>query len=132
MLRHADTRISLRRALTLLARALTRRCPNCGHGGIFLGYFRMRQSCLECGLRFDRGEPGYQVGTYMFNLVGAELVFAGVFVSVLLATWPDPPWTLLQYGGVALMVLLPVVFHPFARVLFLAFDLLFRPAEGEA
>jgi len=131
MLRHADTRISLRRALTLLARALTRRCPHCGPGGIFLGYFRMRQACLECGLRFDRGEPGYQVGTYMFNLVGAELVFAAVVVSVLLATWPDPPWTLLQYGGVALMVLLPVVFHPFARVLFLAFDLLFRPAEGE-
>jgi hypothetical protein len=41
--------------------------------------------------------------------------------------WPSPPWTLLQYGGIALMVLAPFVFYPFSKTLFLAFDLLFRP-----
>lgn len=119
------------RALSLLARALSRRCPNCGHGGIFLSYFRLRRQCLECGLLLDRGEPGYQVGAYMFNLIAAELVFATVLVAVVVGTWPDPPWALLQYGGVALMLLMPVLFYPFAKALFLAFDLLFRPAEGE-
>ena len=131
MLRHPDTRLSARRAATLLWRALLRRCPNCGHGDLFLGYFRMRSACLECGLALDRGEPGYQVGTYMFNLIAAELVFAAVLVSVVLATWPTPPWAVLQYGGAVLMVLLPVLFYPFARVLFLAFDLFFRPAGAE-
>ena len=79
--------------------------------------------------RLDRGEPGYQVGAYMFNLIAAELVFVAAMVGIVLATWPEPPWELLTWGGAALMVLLPVVFYPFAKTLFLAFDLVFRP-EG--
>ncbi len=76
----------------------------------------------------ERGEQGYQVGSYMFNIVAAELVFAGSFLAVLLATWPSPPWDLLLYGGMALMVLMPLAFFPFSKTLFLAFDLIFRPA----
>lgn len=120
-----------RRLLLLATRALGRRCPNCGHGGIFLSYFRLRSTCLECGLRLDRGEPGYQVGTYLFNLIAAELLFAAILVGVLTLTWPDPPWRLLQYGGALLMVAMPVAFYPFAKTLFLAFDLVFRPAGAE-
>jgi uncharacterized protein (DUF983 family) len=120
-----------RRLLLLSTRAVRRRCPNCGHGGIFLSYFRLRSACLECGLRLDRGEPGYQVGAYMFNLIAAELAFGAIFIAVLRATWPDPPWALLQYGGAAFMIVMPVVFYPLAKTLFLAFDLVFRPAGAE-
>ena len=67
----------------------------------------------------------------MFNIVASELIFAVVFLTVLLSTWPSPPWQLLQYGGIALMVLAPVLFYPFSKTLFLAFDLLFRPATPE-
>ena len=120
-----------RRLLLLAIRALGRRCPNCGHGGIFLSYFRLRAACLECGLRLDRGEPGYQVGAYMFNLIAAELIFAAILVGVLLSTWPDPPWDLLLYGGILLMIVVPFLFFPFSKTLFLAFDLTFRPATRE-
>jgi hypothetical protein len=34
---------------------------------------------------------------------------------------------MLLYGGVALMVILPVLFYPLSKTLFLAFDLIFRP-----
>jgi hypothetical protein len=67
----------------------------------------------------------------MFNIIAAEMVFAVVFLAVLFSEWPDPPWKLLTYGGAALMVLLPVLFYPFSKTLFLAFDLLFRPAGNE-
>jgi hypothetical protein len=67
----------------------------------------------------------------MFNIVAAELIFALVFLAVLLWTWPNPPWKLLQYGGIALMVLAPVLFYPFSKMLFLAFDLVFRPATPD-
>jgi hypothetical protein len=50
---------------------------------------------------------------------------------VLVVTWPDPPWALLQYGGIALMVLVPFLFYPFSKTLFLAFDLIFRPPTSE-
>lgn len=91
----------------------------------------MRESCPSCGLRFDRGEQGYIVGAYMFNIVFAELVFLAAFVTVAVVTWPAPPWRFLQYGGVLLMVILPVVFYPFSKTLFLAFDLIFRPRGYE-
>jgi hypothetical protein len=62
----------------------------------------------------------------VFNIIAAELVFAAVFVGVLVATMPDAPWDLLQYGGMALMVILPFVFHPCSKTFFPAFDLIFR------
>jgi hypothetical protein len=67
----------------------------------------------------------------MFNIIFSELIFALVFLTVLMATWPSPPWGLLEYGGIALMILAPILFFPFSRTLFLAFDLLFRPARQD-
>ena len=121
---------TIRRVAGLVWRAMRLRCPNCGGGPIFQSWLRMRTRCPVCGLALERGEEGYQVGSYMFNIVAAELLFLGVFLVVLRLTWPTPPWTLLQYGGVVLMILAPFVFFPFSKTLFLAFDLLFRPARG--
>jgi hypothetical protein len=84
----------------------------------------MRERCPVCGIRVARGEEGYQVGA---NMIAAELIFAAIFLAVLVYTWPDPPWSPLLYGGIALMVVLPAVFYPFSKTLFLAFDLVFRP-----
>jgi uncharacterized protein (DUF983 family) len=121
----------LRRAALLFWRALRLRCPNCGGGPIFEGWLRMRSRCPRCGLRLERGEDGYQVGSYMFAIVAAELVFAAIFLLILVATWPTPPWDALLYGGMALMLLMPFLFFPFSKTLFLAFDLTFRPATSE-
>lgn len=118
-------------ALRLFGRALRLRCPNCGKGKLFESWLRMRAECPVCGFRFERGEHGYQVGSYMFNIVASELAFAAVFVGLVVATWPSPPWTLLEYGGIAMMIVAPFVFFPFSRALFLAFDLLFRPVAHE-
>lgn len=117
--------------LRMFGRALGLRCPNCGGEPIFRSWFRMRPYCPACGIPLERGESGYQVGSYMFNIIASELIFAIVFIVVLIATWPDPPWNLLQYGGIALMVLAPFLLYPFSKTLFLAFDLLFRPATPE-
>jgi hypothetical protein len=64
----------------------------------------------------------------MFNIIAAELAFVGIFVLTLILLWPDPPWTLLTWAGGALMLLMPVIFYPISKTLFLAFDLIFRPA----
>jgi len=83
-----------------------------------------------CRLKLERGEEGYQVGSYMFNIIASELIFLAVFLLVLALTWPTPPWTWLQYGGAALAALAPVIFFPFTKTVFLAFDLVFRPHGG--
>ena len=123
--------MSLRHIGTLFARALKLRCPHCGVGRVFDSWFHMRESCPACHLRLERGEQGYIVGAYMFNIIAAELLFALAAVAVLVATWPSPPWTALQWGGAALMITAPLVCYPFSKTLFLAFDLLFRPARPE-
>lgn len=63
----------------------------------------------------------------MFNIMAAELLWAGICLGVVVATWPAPPWDLLLYGGGALMLVLPLLCYPFSKTVFLAFDLLFRP-----
>ncbi|HEX5963515.1 MAG TPA: DUF983 domain-containing protein, partial [Gemmatimonadales bacterium] len=95
-------RMSWKRIAVLLWRALRLRCPNCGGRPIFESWLKIRQRCPVCGMRLERGEEGYQVGAYMFNIVASELVFALVFLGILIATWPSPPWKLLLYGGVVL------------------------------
>jgi uncharacterized protein (DUF983 family) len=119
------------RVVRLFWRAVRLRCPNCGGGPLFESWLRPRRHCPSCGLPLERGEQGYQVGSYMFNIIAAELIFAAIFLGVLLATWPTPPWDLLLYGGMGLMVIVPFLFFPFSKTLFLAFDLTFRPASPE-
>lgn len=117
------------RGVVLLWRAIRLRCPNCGSGGLWPSWFRMRQSCPTCRLNLERGEQGYIVGAQMFNIIAAELLFAAIFIGVLVVTTPNVPWTWLQWGGPLLMILFPVFFYPFSKTLFLAFDLIFRPPK---
>ena len=122
---------SWKRPIVLLWRALRLRCPNCGGGPLFKNWLQMQTRCPVCRMRLERGEEGYQVGAYMFNIVAAELFFGAIFVAILIYRWPTPPWTLLLYGGMVMMVIVPVLFYPFSKDLFLAFDLIFRPPAPE-
>ena len=51
---------------TLLGRTMRLRCPQCGQGRLFSGWFRMPRQCESCGLKFER-EPGYFLGSIYFN-----------------------------------------------------------------
>jgi hypothetical protein len=63
-------------------------------------------------------------------MIADEAVGTTIWVGTLVSTWPDPPWDLLQWLGPIVAVTMPFIFYPFARTLFLAFDLCFRPLES--
>jgi len=126
---HPD--ISRQSPWRLLGRALLLRCPNCGHGGLFTGFFKMKERCPNCGILLERGESDYFIGAYTLNLIAVETLLAGAFLVVVVATWPNPPWDLLQYGGVVLSILGAVLCYPFAKTTWLAVDLIFRPPIRE-
>lgn len=128
---HPASELDLRRALRLLARAALLRCPNCGGRGIFKSFLELRPDCPTCGLQLDRGEDDYFLGAYLFNLIAVELLFAGLMAAVVIMTWPDPPWGFIQYGGAALMITGAVLCYPFAKVIWLAFDLMLRPVDPD-
>lgn len=117
--------------LRLVVRALARRCPNCGARGIFRSYTELRDTCPTCGLRLHRGESDYFIGAYLLNLVAVELLFAMLMGVVVIATYPDTPWTLLQWSGMALIGLGAVICYPITKSLWLAADLMFRPMTAE-
>jgi uncharacterized protein (DUF983 family) len=112
---------------TMFARAIRKHCPACGGGGLFDGWFKMKPSCPTCGLHFNRGESGYALGAMWFNLLAAEAVTVGICLTVIIRTWPIPPWDALQVTGPIEAVVMPLLFFPFSKTLFLAFDLCFRP-----
>ena len=120
---------TLEKISILFGRALLLRCPACGQSALFASLYTLKNTCPGCGLLLQREGDGYELGSMVVNLIVAELVWAVTFVAILLWTWPNPPWTLLQWGSAVLMVALPLSFLPHARVLSLALDLLLRPPE---
>lgn len=91
----------------------------------------MKERCPNCGILLERGEPDYFIGAYTLNLIAVEILLAGVFLIVVVVTWPNPPWNAIQYGGVALSIAGAVLCYPFAKTTWLAVDLIFRPAKRE-
>jgi uncharacterized protein (DUF983 family) len=116
-----------RRWPVLLVRALTLRCPNCGGRPIIRGWLHLADQCPRCGLRPQRGESDYFIGAYLVNLIAIELLFAGGLVAAIVATWPSPPWALLQAAALVLTVGGAVFCYPFTKLVWLAFDLSLRP-----
>jgi uncharacterized protein (DUF983 family) len=113
---------------TLLGRAARLRCPACGRAGLMHTWFTLQPRCRACGLSFERDErEDYWLGAFLLNFIVTETLFAGIVLVVLVATWPEPAWSLLIWVGVVQMIVTPIVFYPFSKALWLATDLVFRP-----
>ena len=122
---------SIGRTLRVLGRAFRLRCPNCGRGKVLSGWAGVRERCSSCNFRFERSSDNYFAGAMLTNIIIAELLFVVILVITLMATWPNVPWTVLQYGGAAAMLVLPIVLYPFSKVTWLAADVLVRPVTTE-
>ena len=112
----------------LWARGLTRRCPVCGQGHLFVRWFTMVDRCPRCGLVFERIE-GHWTGDLGINTVvsfGALLLtlLGGFFVS-----YPEVNGPALLVAAVLVAVVTPIAFWPFSKTVWLAIDLQFRPPE---
>lgn len=81
----------------------------------------MADACPGCGHRFERQE-GYWVGAVAVNTVATLGGFTTGLVAVMLATWPDVPWTALSIGGAAFSLVFPIVFYPVSKTLWVALE----------
>ncbi len=107
------------RVTRALGRAIRLRCPRCGATPLFRGWFRMAESCLLCGLRFERAQ-GYFVGAIYINYAVTTLIAIGGFFLL---------WG--QFGlstRAQLLVLVPIVvvfplwFFRYSRSFWLALE----------
>ena len=113
-----------------LGRGALLRCPRCGGRGILRSWFNLHHRCPNCRLVLNRGESAdYWLGAYTINFVVAEFAAIFLIVGFILLTLPAVPWTAVLYGGIAVAVIMPLIFYPFSRALWLGLDLWARPSE---
>jgi hypothetical protein len=88
----------------------------------------MIERCPRCGLRFQRIE-GHWSGDLGINTI---VSFGALFVTLIVGfavTYPDVPGLLLFVLAVSVALVMPLVFYPFSKTLWLAIDLMMRPLE---
>ena len=103
----------------VVGRALRLRCPRCGEGRLFRGWFRMHEHCPGCGLKYERA-PGYFLGSAYINYGITAVALTALYVG-------------LHFGAgfsnrqlaaplAIFCVLLPLFLFRYARSLWLALD----------
>ena len=120
-----------RRVLQVLGRAARLKCPHCGKGPVIEHWFKMRARCGTCGLAIERGERDYFIGSMLFNLVVAEMLFAIVFITTLVIAWPNVPWATIEWAAPLGIGVAPFVLFPLSKLAWLGFDILLRPVTPE-
>ena len=118
--------------LRMIGRGVLKRCAVCGSGGLFTGWFRMKERCPRCGYLFER-EECFFLGAYVINLAitqGLLLLLAIVPLIVLLNSRPDQSLTPILVGGLSAALVGPLVFYPFSKTIWTAIDLILRPVDA--
>ncbi|MGY8768808.1 MAG: DUF983 domain-containing protein [Pirellulales bacterium] len=109
-------------------RSLSLRCPLCGQGKLFSGWFRTHEKCPNCNAIFAR-EPGFFIGSIYFNYGLTTLIVAILFPIALFGY--SVPNNSLLYWALAFVVLFPILFFHTARSLWLGFDQFVDPRQEQ-
>jgi len=111
----------------LVFRALRLRCPVCGKGRLFRGWFKMHDDCQECGAKFER-ESGFYLGSIYMNYgLTALIVAIGYPVLLFNGVVKENP---LLVMAMVFSILFPIWFFRYARALWLGFDEFCDPRES--
>ena len=105
----------------MFARGFTKRCARCGSGHLFHKWFEIVDDCPRCGLHFER-EEGYWAGALAINIGFTAAVFAVALVIALALTIPSVPVAPILGVLIPLMIVLPIVFYPFSKTIWVAVD----------
>lgn len=116
----------------MLWRGLTKRCAVCGSRRLFERWFHMKARCPRCGYVFER-EEGFFLGASIVNLAVSEGLLAVLCIVPLIylsATRPEAPiWPVIA-GGIFAALIAPLAFYPFSRTIWVALELMLRPADA--
>lgn len=110
----------------LLVRGLTRRCPSCGAGKLFDGYYKMKPACPGCGYQFEkRVEEGFFLGALTISIgVAQGFVMLVLLAYIVVRASRDDGVALAPFlipAGI-MTVVLPILCYPFAKTLWAAVD----------
>src|SRR5262250_1906614 len=110
----------------ILSRGARLRCPRCGEGLLFVGFFSMHAQCPHCALTFER-EQGYFVGAIYINYAATTVIAIAGFLTLDYCVQLSLPQQLLLWGIFAIGF--PLFFFRYSRSFWLSVDYMFNPAE---
>jgi uncharacterized protein (DUF983 family) len=110
----------------LIWRAVRLRCPSCGEGKLFRGWFAMHSNCSACARPFS-GDQGYFLGSIYFNYGVTGVLVVSIYFTMYFGDVLTNDQRLTLLG--AFVVLFPVWFFRYARALWIAFDEFWDPYE---
>lgn len=102
---------------TAMRRGLARRCPSCGEGPVFRGWYRLREKCEACGFRY--AEPKGDNFAFMYLSMGA---LNGFLFFVIYFFGPENWWEK-RFSLAAFALAANVLSIPFRKAMSLGFDL---------
>lgn len=92
-----------RRAMVVaLLRGLRKRCPRCGQGSMFNGWYTIRERCLPCSLPFEPRDGD----TWAFMYLSTGFL-TGLFIIAMLLIRPDSLMagrTMIVIGAIVVIV----------------------------
>lgn len=86
----------------------------------------MAEACPRCGLTLDRGDAFF-LGAFVINFGVTELVLAAVLAVLVATTLPHPPIGTIAVAAAAVTVVVPLLFYPFSKTVWLAVEMIMRP-----
>jgi uncharacterized protein (DUF983 family) len=108
----------------LLKAGASLRCPRCGRGKVFDGFFRMRRECPLCRLVFER-EQGFFVGAIYVNYAATVLIAMPGFFLLDHYAEASLSFQLFLWGAFALVF--PILFFRHSKSLWLSAAYAFHP-----
>ena len=111
----------------MIIRGFFRRCAWCGgRGSFFTSWFTKAEQCQTCGMKWERGYEGYELGA---ATMGVFLTFGSIIVwmvvSVLVGIDLVP--LLIVAGVIAITV--PILGYPLTYTIWQGVDLTIRPVS---
>lgn len=107
--------------VTALVRGATKRCPRCGSGALFKGWFTIRDRCPGCGLRLEREEGGF-LGAMVLSYLVTEGILLALLIAWLIVDLPDLYVGALTVASIAVAGMIPVLFWPFSKTIWASVD----------
>jgi Protein of unknown function (DUF983) len=90
----------------------------------------MKADCPSCGLRFER-EEGFFLGAITMN-IAIMMIASGLVIFIGFATrGPSGSIVPMTVAGMAVIVIMPCLFYPFSKTIWLAVDQTMRRSLGE-
>ena len=102
-------------------RGLTHACPKCGCRKTHTKFFKIRENCPQCGLKFER-EPGYWTGAMAVNVASSAVVIVVGLVIGLIITAPDIAVVPIIAIMAPIAVFLPIIGYPFSQTIWMSID----------